>query len=59
MREEKGYVEVRRFDGDRAITVNASVDSDKTTAVEVNQALMEAFAGIETMFPRIPIGLPG
>jgi multidrug efflux pump subunit AcrB len=59
VREEKGYVEVRRFDGDRAITVNASVDSDKTTAVEVNQALMEAFAGIETMFPGYRLDFRG
>ena len=59
VREEKGYVEVRRFDGDRAITVNASVDSDRTTAVEVNQALIEAFAGIETMFPGYRLDFRG
>ena len=59
VREERGYVEVRRFDGERAITVNASVDSDKTTAVEVNQALIEAFAGIETMFPGYRLDFRG
>ena len=59
IREEKGYVEVRRFDGDRAITVNASVDSDKTTAVEVNQSLIGAFAGIETMFPGYRLDFRG
>lgn len=59
VREERGYVEVRRFDGERAITVNASVDSDKTNAVEVNQALIEAFAGIETMFPGYRLDFRG
>ena len=59
VQEERGYVEVRRFDGDRAITVNASVDSDKTTAVEVNQALIETFAGIETMFPGYRLDFRG
>jgi multidrug efflux pump subunit AcrB len=59
VQEDRGYVEVRRFDGDRAITVNAAVDSDKTTAVEVNQALIEAFAGIETMFPGYRLDFRG
>ena len=59
VREEQGYVEVRRFDGDRAITVNASVDSDRTTAVEVNQALIATFAGIESMFPGYRLDFRG
>ena len=59
VREERGYVEVRRFDGERAITVNASVDSDRTTAVEVNQALIATFAGIESMFPGYRLDFRG
>ena len=59
VREDKGYVEVRRFDGERAITVNAAVDTDKTTAVEVNQALIGTFAGIETMFPGYRLDFRG
>ena len=59
VREERGYVEVRRFDGERAITVKASVDSDRTTAVEVNQALIATFAGIESMFPGYRLDFRG
>ncbi len=59
VREDQGYVEVRRFDGERAITVNAAVDSDKTTAVKVNQALIATFAGIETMFPGYRLDFRG
>jgi multidrug efflux pump subunit AcrB len=57
--EEKGYTDIRRFDGERAITVYASIDKQKTTAVKVNQALISAFADIESLFPGYRLNFQG
>ena len=57
--EEKGYSDIRRFDGERAITVYASVDRQKTTPFEVNQALMTAFADIESLYPGYQLDFRG
>ena len=57
--EEKGYSDIRRFDGERAITVYASVDRQKTTPFEVNQALMRAFADIESLYPGYQLDFRG
>ena len=57
--EEKGYADIRRFDGDRAITVYASVDRQKTTPFKVNQALMSAFANVETLYPGYQLDFRG
>ena len=57
--EEKGYADIRRFDGERAITVYASVDTKKTTAVKVNQALISAFADVETLYPGYQLDFRG
>ncbi|MYG06293.1 efflux RND transporter permease subunit, partial [Candidatus Poribacteria bacterium] len=57
--EEKGYSDIRRFDGERAITVYASVDREKTTPFEVNQALMTAFADIESLYPGYQLDFRG
>ena len=57
--EEKGYSDIRRFDGERAITVYASIDSQKTTAVEVNQALIGAFADVESLYPGYQLDFRG
>ena len=57
--EEKGYSDIRRFDGERAITVYASVDSQKTTAVEANQALMRTFADVEALYPGYQLDFRG
>ncbi len=57
--EEKGYSDIRRFDGERAITVSASVDSEKTTAFEVNQALTSSFADVESLYPGYTLDFRG
>ncbi len=57
--EEKGYTDIRRFDGERAITVYASIDKQKTTAVKVNQALISTFTDIESLFPGYRLDFQG
>ena len=56
---EKGYADVHRFDGERAITVYASVDREKTTAFKVNQSLISAFADIESLYPGYQLDFRG
>ena len=51
---EKGYSDIRRFDGERAITVYASVDRAKTTPFKANQALISKFADVESLVSGIP-----
>ncbi len=58
-REESGYAEIRRFEGERAITVSASIDKSKTSAFKVNQVLIEAFSDIESMFPGYHLDFRG
>lgn len=57
--EEKGYSDIRRFDGERAITVYASIDTAKTNAVKVNQALISAFADVESLYPGYRLDFRG
>ena len=57
--EDKGYSDVRRFDGERAITVYASIDNQKTTAFKVNQALISAFADVESLYPGYQLDFRG
>ena len=57
--EEDGYADVRRFDGERAISVYASVDRAKTTPVKVNQALINAFANVEFLYPGYQLDFRG
>ena len=57
--EEKGYSDIRRFDGERAITVSASVDRQKTTPFAVNQALISTFANVETLYPGYQLDFRG
>ncbi|MDE0315719.1 MAG: efflux RND transporter permease subunit [Candidatus Poribacteria bacterium] len=57
--QEKGYTDIRRFDGERAITVYASIDKQKTTAVKVNQALISTFTDIESLFPGYRLDFQG
>ena len=56
---EKGYSDIRRFDGERAITVFASVDRQKTTPFKVNQALISTFANVETLYPGYQLDFRG
>ena len=57
--EEKGYADIHRFNGERAISVYASVDRQKTTPVEVNQALINTFADIESLYPGYQLDFQG
>ena len=57
--EEKGYADIRRFEGERAITVYAAVDSTKTTPFKVNQILMNSFADIESLYPGYRLDFRG
>ena len=59
IREEKGYVDIRRFDGERAISVYASIDRAKTSPVKVNQSLMSAFADVESLYPGYQLDFRG
>ena len=57
--EEKGYADIRRFEGERAISVYASVDKTKTTSFKVNQILMNSFADIESLYPGYSLDFRG
>ncbi|MXV76771.1 efflux RND transporter permease subunit [Candidatus Poribacteria bacterium] len=57
--EEKGYADIKRFEGERAITVYASVDGEKTTPFAVNQQLIAAFADIESLYPGYRLDFRG
>ena len=57
--EEKGYSDIRRFDGERAVTVSASVDRQKTTPFEVNQALISTFTNVATLYPGYQLDFRG
>ncbi len=57
--EEKGYADIHRFDGERSISVYASVDRSKTTPIKINQALMSAFANVESLYPGYQLDFRG
>ena len=57
--EEKGYADIKRFEGERAITVFATVDRTITTPFKVNQALISAFEDIETLYPGYRLDFRG
>ena len=57
--EEGGYSEIRRFENERAITVSAAVDSDKTNAFAVNQVLIQTFKDIESLYPGYRLDFRG
>ena len=57
--EEKGYSDIQRFDGERAITVWASVDAEKNNAINVNQALIDTFSNIESLYPGYRLDFRG
>ena len=59
IKEEKGYADIYHFDGERAITVYASVDRQKATPVEVNQMLINRFADIESLYPGYHLDFQG
>jgi multidrug efflux pump len=54
-----GYAELRRFEGERAITITASVDSAIANAVDVNEDLIAAFADIGALYPGYRLDFRG
>ena len=46
-----GYTIIRHDDRERAITISANIDRQKTTTVKVNNALKEAFKSIARRYP--------
>ena len=56
---EKGYSDIRRFDGERAITVYASVDRAKTTPFDATQTLISKFADVESLYPGYQLDFRG
>ena len=56
---ERGYSEIKRFEGDRAITVSADIDESVTSAAEVNRKLEERFTGIEERYPGYRLDFRG
>ena len=57
--EEKGYADIRRFDGERAISVYASIDRAKTSPVKVNRSLINAFSDVESLYPGYQLDFRG
>jgi multidrug efflux pump subunit AcrB len=56
---ERGYSEIKRFEGDRAITVSADIDKAVTSMVEVNRKLVERFKDIEERYPGYRLDFRG
>ncbi len=56
---EKGYADIHRFDAERAISVYASIDRARTSAVKVNQSLISAFADVESLYPGYQLDFRG
>ncbi len=57
--EEKGYADIRRFEGERAITVYAAVDRTKTTPFKVNEILKNSFADVASLYPGYRLDFRG
>jgi multidrug efflux pump len=55
----RGYSAILRFEGARAITLSADVDSNVTTAVKVNQALKDRFAALSGRYPGYSLDYRG
>ena len=56
---ERDVAEIRRYKQQRAITVSANLDTDKTTTVRVNQALIEHFGQIGKKYSGISLDFSG
>ncbi len=57
--EDKGYADIRRFEGERAISVYATVDKSKTSPFIVNQNLRDSFKDIESLYPGYRLDFRG
>ena len=56
---QRGYSEIARFQGDRAISVSADIDKSVTSMVEVNRALAERFRDIQQRYPGYRLDFRG
>ncbi|HSR54479.1 MAG TPA: efflux RND transporter permease subunit [Acidobacteriota bacterium] len=56
---ERGWADVQRFEGERAITVSADVDPAVTSAVAVNNRLKEHFVDIGKEYPGYRLDFRG
>lgn len=56
---QRGWSDIPRFEGERAITVSADVDSAQISPVEVTQVLQEQFAGVGQEFPGYRLDFRG
>ena len=56
---ERGYSAIRRFEGERAITLSANVDEAITGAVEVNTELKERFRELSHRYPGYALDYRG
>ena len=56
---KRGWSDIRRFDGDRAITVSADVDPDLMTAVAVTAAIQKEFRDIGASYPGYRLDFRG
>ena len=54
-----GYAELRHFEGERAVTITASVDKAVANAVEVNEELIGAFSNLEALYPGYRLDFRG
>lgn len=59
LEEGVGYAELRRFQGERAVTITASVDRAVANAVEVNEELVDAFSNLEALYPGYRLDFRG
>ena len=51
--------QIRRYKGQRAITVFANIDEEVTTSFEVNQLLQDKFKEIEARYPGLSLDFSG
>ena len=56
---KRGWSDIRRFDGERAITVSADVDPDVMTAVAVTAAIQQEFRDISANYPGYRLDFRG
>ncbi|MDA1192710.1 MAG: efflux RND transporter permease subunit, partial [Candidatus Poribacteria bacterium] len=59
MQITRGYSDIPRFEGERAITVSANVDESVNSAVAVNQRVQERFKEISQRYPGYSLDFRG
>lgn len=56
---ERGWSSIRRFEGERAVTVSADVTEEMTTPVQVTQKLKDHFVDIAQQYPGYRLDFRG